>query len=148
MGAGLYSGDPTGDPAGIPCDPESWSEDSKRSVAFELPPRPYRDKAYRCWRCGAPDVFTAADQKHAFEVRKVHISHQRVLCRTCHRERVGLEREASECRRRWITERDTLLGDPEFLRRWLEVLEMLPGYSGARDEANIVMLRRLTGLPG
>jgi hypothetical protein len=54
---------------------------------------------------------------------------------------------ASECRRRWATERDALLSDSEFLRRWLEVLESLPNYNGARDEANIVMLHRLTQLP-
>jgi hypothetical protein len=143
MGAGLYSGEPAGDPAGVPCDPEQWSEDSKRSVAYEFPPQPYRDKAYRCWRCRAPDVFTAAEQKHTFEVRKVHIDQQRVLCRVCHREWVALEREARDCRRRWTAERSALARDPEFLRRWLVVLEALPGYNGSRDEANIVMLRRL-----
>jgi hypothetical protein len=143
MGAGLYSGDPTGDPAGVPCDPGQWSEDSKRSVAYEFPAKPYRDKAYRCWRCQAPDVFTAAEQKHAFEVQKANISQQRVLCRACHREWVGLEREADECRRRWAAERAALRNDPEFLRRWLAVLEALPKYNGARDEANIAMLRRL-----
>jgi Probable zinc-ribbon domain len=148
MGAGLYNGEPTGDPAGVPCDPESWSEESKRSVAYLFrPPRPYRDKAYQCWRCGARDVFTAVEQKHAFEVRKVNISQQRILCLVCHSEWVRLEREASECRRRWATERHTLLCDSDFLDRWLEVLESLPDYNGARDEANIVMLHRLTQLP-
>ena len=143
MGAGRYSGEPSGDPAGVLCDPECWSEDSKRSVAYDFPPRPYQDKAYLCWRCRAPEVFTAADQKHAFEVRKVHICQQRFLCRVCHREWVVLEREVSECRQRWIAEQPTLPRDPEFLRRWLVVLEALPGYNGGRDEANIVMLRRL-----
>ena len=143
MGAGLYSGEPVGDPAGVPCDPEQWSEDSKRSVAYEFAPQPYRDKAYRCWRCRAPDVFTAAEQKHTFVVRKVHIDQQRVLCRACHRTWVTLEREARDCRRRWSAERSALACDPEFLRRWLVVLEALPGYNGSRDEANIVMLRRL-----
>ena len=143
MGAGLYSGEPVGDPTGVPCDPEQWSDDSKRSVAYEFAPEPYRDKAYRCWRCDAPDVFTAAEQKHAFEVRKAHIDQQRILCRACHREWVGLEREAGECRRRWASEDAALRRDPAFLRRWLVALERLPGYNGARDEANIVMLRKL-----
>jgi hypothetical protein len=143
VGAGLYDGEPTGDPAGVPCDPEQWSEDSKRSVAYTFAPRPYRDKAYLCWRCRAPDVFTAAEQKHTFEVRKANISQSRVLCRACHRERASLEREARECRKRWAAEGSALRHDHEFLRRWLVVLEALPGYNGARDEANIVMLRRL-----
>jgi len=144
MGAGRFSGDPAGDPAGIPCDPEQWSEDSKRSVAYEFrPARPYRDKAYVCWRCKAPDVFTAAEQKHTYEVQKANISQQRVLCRACHREWVRLESEAGECRRRWAAERATLRNDLEFLRRWLGVLEALPGYNGATDEANATMVRRL-----
>ena len=88
-------------------------------------------------------MFTAADQKHAFEVRKVNISQARVLCGACYRERVGLEREARECRRRWVIERPARPRDPEFLRRWLVVLEALPRYAGATDEANIVVLRRL-----
>jgi Probable zinc-ribbon domain len=143
MGAGLFAGDPTGDPAGVPCDPDCWSEESKRSVAYEFRPPVYRDKAYRCWRCGAPDVFTAADQKHTFEVRKANISRQRVLCGACHRERAELEREAGECGRRWAAGRVKLVRDPGFLRRWLEVLESLPGYGGANDEANIARVRRL-----
>jgi Probable zinc-ribbon domain len=143
MGAGLFSGDPTGDPAGVLCDPDCWSAESKRSVAYEFRPPMYRDKAYRCRRCGAPDVFTAADQKHAFEVRKANISQQRVLCEACHRGRAGLEQQAGECRRRWAAERGTLVRDSCFLRQWLEVLESLPGYGGANDEASITMLRRL-----
>lgn len=144
MGAGRFSGDPTGDPAGVPCDPEQWSEDSKRSAAYEFrPPRSYRDKAFTCWRCNAPDVFTAAEQKHKFEVLKANISQQRVLCRACHLEWVGLEKEAGECRRRWAGERAALRNDAEFLRRWLAVLEALPGYNGAEDKANVGMLRRL-----
>ena len=143
MGAGLYSGDPTGDPAGIPSDPECWSDDSKRSVAYSFAPRPYRDKAYLCSRCRQPDVFTAAEQKHTFEVRKANISQQRVLCRACHREWVGRDHEARACRQRWAAEHHTLRLDADFLRRWLGVLESLPGYNGVRDAANIAMLRRL-----
>jgi hypothetical protein len=144
MGAGRFSGDPTGDPAGVPCDPELWSEESKRSVEYEfVPPRPYRDKAYLCWRCKAPDVFTAAEQKHTYEVQKANISQQRVLCRECHREWVALERQVGECRRRWAAERSVLIYDPAFLRRWLAALEALPRYGRPRDEGNIAMLSRL-----
>ena len=143
MGAGLYSGEPTGNPAGVPSDPEQWSEESKRSVAYTFIPRPYLDKMYQCWRCQQPDVFTAVEQKHTFEVQKANISQQRVLCRACHREWAGLVREARDCRQRWAAEHLSLARDSEFLKRWLVVLEALPGYNGSRDEANIVMLRRL-----
>ena len=143
MGAGLYSGEPTGDPAGVPSNPECWSDESKQSVAYLFTPQPYRDKAFLCWRCRNPDVFTAAEQKHTFEVRNANISQQRVLCRVCHREWVKLDRESRLCRQRWASEHHTLRRDAAFLRRWLVVLESLPGYNGVRDEANMVMLRRL-----
>lgn len=143
MGAGLYSGEPVGDPAGVPCDPECWSEESKRSVGYELAEKTYRDKAYLCWRCRTPDVFTAVEQKHAFEVRKVYIDQQRVLCRTCHREWVALDLEAYECRRQWAVENASVRGNKEFLQRWLVVLESLSEYNAKRDEANIAMIRRL-----
>jgi Probable zinc-ribbon domain len=143
MAAGFFRGEPTGDPAGIPSDPDCWSESDKRSVAYTFAPEPYRDKAYLCWRCKLPDVFTAAEQKHYYEVRKVNLSQSHSLCRECFRVRVGLDREVLKCRRRWITERPALLRDPEFLRRWLVVLEELPMYCGATDRANIVMLERL-----
>ena len=143
MGAGLFPGDPAGDPAGVPCDPEQWSDASKRSVAYDLPPRPYRDKAYRCCRCETPDVFTAAEQRHDFEVRKVSICAQRVLCRACHAERARLDQTARDHRRRWAIGRSELRGDAEFIRGRLAVLEALPAYGGEPDRANIVMLNRL-----
>src|SRR5262245_3067519 len=132
MGAGLFDGGPMGDPAGVPCDPECWSEESKRSVAYEFSPRRYQDQVYFCRRCRTRDVFNAMDQKHAFEVQKVNISQQRILCRACHREWVQLDREACECRRRWAADRNDHRRDVEFLRHWLFVLEALPGYNGSR----------------
>ena len=148
MAAGFFRGEPTGDPVGIPSDPKCWSESVKRSVAYMIASEPgadntYRDKAYLCWRCKQPDLFTAADQKHDYEVRKVRLEQSHSLCRECFRVRVGLEREVLKCRRRWITERPALLRDPEFLRRWLIVLGELPGYGGVGDGANVVMLERL-----
>ncbi len=143
MGAGLFSGKPTGNPDGIASNPDDWSEESKRSVAYSFDPKPYLDKAYSCRRCSAPDVFTADDQKHTFEVRKANISQQRSLCVTCHREWCHFDREVREYRRRWAADRRGLRCDLEFLRHWLVVLEALAKYNGCVDRANIVMLRRL-----
>jgi hypothetical protein len=143
MGVGFNDGGPVGDPDGVPCDPERWSEDSKRSVAYEFRPRRYRDKVYFCWRCDAKDVFTAKDQQHAYEVRKVNINQARCLCQACYKVWIGLEQEALHCRERWGNERKTLRNDLEFLRGWLAVLEAIPGYKGKADYANISRLRRL-----
>lgn len=143
MGAGFFSGEPTGNSDGIASNPDDWSEASKRSVAYSFDPQPYLDKAYLCLRCSAPDVFTAEDQKHTFEVRKANISQQRSLCVTCHREWFHLDREVREYRRQWATDRRGLHRDLKFLRHWLVVLEALAGYNSNVDRANIVMLRRL-----
>ncbi|MFO0802167.1 MAG: zinc-ribbon domain containing protein [Gemmataceae bacterium] len=142
MGAGYYTGQPM-DSVGVPCDPQQWSEESKRSVANDFPQESYQDKSYYCWRCRTPEVFTAAEQKHTFEVRKANIAQQRILCRSCHEARVLLNREIIECRQKWIEDRLALVRDHGFLRRWLSILETLPEYGESRDEANIVMLGRL-----
>ncbi|CAN5237598.1 hypothetical protein BH11PLA2_BH11PLA2_35950 [soil metagenome] len=143
MGAGFFTGEPTGDPAGVPCDPDCWSVESKRSYAYHYTPRPYRDLAYNCWRCQALAVFTAQDQKYTFEVRKAHISQQRVLCEACYLEWVELVRESNEYRKRWLAERSVLMHNQEFLQRWLIVLQSMPRYNGVYDEANINMIQRL-----
>ena len=148
MSAGLYSGEPTGDPAGVPCDPECWSESSKRSVAYLFPPRPYRDKAYTCWRCGAADVFTAAEQKCAFEVRKANISQARALCRACHSEFARLKREARACESGWHARRAECSRDPAFLRRWLAALESLPSYGLTPQKRQTAVLRQLLARHG
>ena len=147
MGAGFYGGEPTGDPAGVPSDPECWSGECKRSPDYTFAPKSYRDKAYLCWRCRQPDVFTAAEQKHTYEQLKANLWQSRSLCAACHQERVGLEREARECRLRWAADRAALRRDHDFLLHWLVVLEALPRYGGARDSAHIVMLRRLVAAP-
>jgi hypothetical protein len=143
MGAGYAYGEPSDGTGGLPADPANWSEASRRSVGAIFPPRPYTDIEYVCWRCKRPDVFTAEQQKHAYEVRKAYIWQQRILCRECYRERQALEQEARVCRRRWADERRSLRSDLGFLRRWLTVLEALPEYKGTADRANIAMLWRL-----
>lgn len=138
--------DTPNDAAGVPSNPDVWSAKSKQSSIYShFPPESYRDIHYDCWRCKQPAVFTAEEQKHAFEVRKAYIWQRRSLCGACFRERVAVEREIAECRRRWAAERDALRRDTDFLRRWLALFEALPGYGGEWDSANITMLQRLAG---
>ena len=122
---------------------EEWSEASKRSVEYTFEPRPYVDIPYMCWRCKAPAVFTAEDQKRTYEVQKAHLWQSRVLCVPCHAERCRLDREVLVCRRRWAVGKRELQRDIEFLRHWLAVLEAQAGHGARMDEANIIRLRRL-----
>jgi hypothetical protein len=126
-----------------PVNPNHWSESSKRSGIFQTPPSHYEDIAYRCARCGEPAVFTAADQKLAFEGRKAYIWQRRVLCPECWGERQRIEHGIRECQTRWRDRKSELQRDREFLRHWLGLLERHPEYGGRKNHAGINMLRRL-----
>jgi len=129
----------------LPADPEKWSAKSKQSVVYQLGfagSKAYQDIEYTCWRCQAPSVFTAEQQREAFEVQEKYIDQRRILCADCWRVRRGLEASVREYRSRWKQRKPALQNDRPFLSRWLECLEALPGYSAARDTAGIAMLRR------
>lgn len=48
----------TNRPTSVLADPEQWSEQSKRSVAYVFR-KEYEDMAYNCARCKAACLFTA-----------------------------------------------------------------------------------------
>ena len=80
----------------VPAEPSKWSEASQRSVVAEWT-REYRDIEYSCGRCHAHAIFSAADQKHAFEVMKAPIYQRRVLCIDCWRQSLVLARDIEHC---------------------------------------------------
>jgi hypothetical protein len=128
-----------------PVNPNHWSEKSKRSVTFQVPPSHYEDVHYKCGRCRRDAVFTAVDQKLAFEGRKAHIWQSRTLCSECWSERRRIEHDIRGCQVRWRTDERQLQHDGEFLRRWLRLLESHPDYGRRKNHAGIAMLRRLAG---
>ncbi len=70
--------------ATVAADPMKWSATSQRSRGFDPHGvRGYADEYYWCRRCGAPAVFTAEQQREAFEVRKKPIYQRRVHCERC-----------------------------------------------------------------
>lgn len=73
--------------AWIPADQSFWSEASKRSRSY-APNRElrYYDEFYWCEHCRAPCVFTASDQKHAYEVEKRYLYQTRKLCDRCYKQ--------------------------------------------------------------
>lgn len=71
--------------ASVLADQSAWSESSKRSRSYEPDATiRYFDEFYWCERCDAPCVFTAAQQKHAYEVEKRYLFQTRKLCDGCH----------------------------------------------------------------
>ncbi len=66
-------------------DQSLWSEASKRSRSYDQNGEAhYYDEYYWCEQCEAPCVFTAADQKQAYEVEKRYLHQTRKLCRKCY----------------------------------------------------------------
>lgn len=69
----------------VAADTSLWSDASQRSrsyapgVALD-----YFDEFYWCCDCGAAAVFTAAEQKRAYEVEKRYFLQTRKRCNACH----------------------------------------------------------------
>ena len=68
----------------VPSNPDAWSAQSKRSRGYEPGVTGhYYDEYYWCRKCGAPAVFSAAEQKYRYEVLQRHICQTRILCNPC-----------------------------------------------------------------
>lgn len=126
-----------------PADTSLWSEQSRRSVSFGWT-KEYRDIKYQCWRCSAPAVFTAQDQKYTFEVKKAPIDQRRILCIDCWRQSLKVRKELAGCVEQWADSKANLAKDKAFLIRWLELLELLEKFVPYRpDTARKNMIKRL-----
>jgi hypothetical protein len=133
------------EPGRVPADPTSWSQASQRSVAAGWTTE-YKDIFYKCWHCQAEAVFSAADQKYTYEVKKAPIDQQRILCEKCWHESLGIASQLRECQSQWAASKPSLQTDPAFLSRWLALLEAQERYVPSRhDVARKNMLRKLLG---
>lgn len=121
----------------------NWSEQSRRSLAAEFAGTHYQDQPLRCRRCDREFVFTAAQQRQAFEVRKAYIWQHPILCAACLQQRIALTGELRRLQRQWRAQRATFKRDIAALRRWRELLRQLPFYGCRRDVAQIAMMERL-----
>ena len=127
----------------VPADCSQWSEASQRTVAADFI-REYKDKHYKCWHCQADSVFTAAEQKYIYEVRKADINQQRLLCQECWRRSNEIAGELESCVQSWAASKPALKSDKPFLSRWLALLEERETYVPLRrDVARKNMLRRM-----
>ena len=135
-------------PISIAADPNQWSDQSKQSVAFQFNfIREYVDKAYECHRCGTTCVFTAADQKYTFEIKKASIDQRRKLCAACWSASHVLKINLAERDVRWTEAKDELRTDREFLAGWLKLLTEWADFAPYKqDVAKINMLRGLLDL--
>lgn len=126
----------------IPIDASRWSSASQRSMSSISPTGQYEDIHYDCIACRAPSTFSAEAQKDAFEARKAYIWQRRVLCDACFETRWSCERELRAIRSRWRASRAEARRDAAMLRRWLELMVLLPTYGARRDVAAIAMVKK------
>ncbi len=126
-------------------DPERWSKESKQSLAYELfAPKEYADRHYLCRRCDKPAVFSAADQKYTYEVKKGYIHQCRLLCPECWKGLRAVEHDIRACEARWADSRESLKQDMAFLENWLDLLRKHDTYEPSRkNTATQNMLRKL-----
>ena len=111
----------------VPADPDQWSEKSKQSYSYHYT-KEYKDIAYKCWRCGKEEVFTAEDQKYTYEVKKAYIDQQRILCHDCWKQSLEVANDIRKCEQQWAESKEILRNDPGFLSKWLELLESRDEY--------------------
>ena len=127
----------------VKADPNKWSRQSRQSFGAYLT-KEYVDIPYFCWRCGKPDVFTAEDQKHSFEVKKNYFWQRRLLCQSCWQQAIVIKKELQSCQKRWASSKPSLQNDKKFLSQWLELLTRLEQYVPYRpDSARKAMLAKL-----
>jgi hypothetical protein len=103
----------------------------------------YRDIEYQCSRCHRSAIFSAEDQKIAFEVKKASIWQRRHFCPACWSERLEIEGKISRCEAEWKSRKDQLQKDIPFLNGWLALLQLRPSYGASENTSAIAMLRRL-----
>jgi len=122
---------------------EQWSPGSRGGLDEFFAGEFYEDKPYLCRACGHRSVFTAEQQQYAYEVKKALIYRERVLCESCFGERRRLEAASNDFLASWSKNKAALKANGGELRRWKEILELLPKYGARQDTARIGMLTKL-----
>lgn len=126
-------------------DRDQWSEASKRSYAYHYRRQHYEDIPYNCRRCRKACVFTGADQKIAFEVKKHYIWQRRTLCGDCHKALVGLRQLHRAMEIKWAARKTELSTDVAFMVAWRNVLLLFPAFGSREGGAMAKRLERLIG---
>jgi hypothetical protein len=120
-----------------------WSERSQLSLSAHYV-KEYTDHHYVCWRCKRKAVFSAADQKHTFEVKKAPIDQRRTLCTECWRGLLEIDRDIKLCEQQWAESKKSLRLNADFLTKWLGLLVLREEFVPYRpDTAAQGMLRKL-----
>ncbi len=125
----------------VPIDKNAYSESSKRSVGHEFLGDFYADINYKCSKCKKPEVFSAQDQKEAYEVRKEYMWAKRKLCDVCWHERKAIEKQLKDKEQWYAKNKEQALKDSEFLHGWLSLLQEYPKYGKKSNPARVKFIQ-------
>lgn len=134
---------PENERVSVPTNPNNWSKETRQMTDRYGEPTHYFDEYYWCECCAAMAVFTAEEQRVAYEERKAYLCQRRTLCSTCHEHRTRIVSELKDIRALWRSDRSRLQADTQFLDRWLRLLHDHVKHGGAADESHMEMLGRL-----
>lgn len=126
----------------VPADKSKWSESSKNSYSYESCIEGYADISYKCYKCGNCAVFTAQDQKEAFEVRKCYVWQRRNLCAACYDEFSALKTAIKNYEKLWASESDLSKSTAPYIRDWFLALNMVPSFGKRANQAMITHLKK------
>lgn len=127
-------------PSRVPVNRERWSESSQRTYALmEF----YEDIIWSCRGCGQSSVFTAQEQKQAFEVEQVYIYWRPRLCDACAQKKKATVEAMRRYEARWKTSNQELQHDLAFLKQWVALLGTYTNLSGRRNDSLLQMLQQL-----
>lgn len=116
-------------------DKNQWSEESKKSYAYDSSCAYYEDIKYPCYACGVSVVFAAEEQKVTYEVKKRYIWQRRTLCPQCYRQLQQLKSQIELYEQKWSGESEANKPHVAYIAEWLACIQMLPKYGKRKNQA-------------
>jgi len=121
---------------------ERYCRNSKGSYGLEIKANFYTNITYKCRSCGKFDVFSAIEQKKAYENRKEYYEQVRVLCQDCWRSKRKLLKMAQEYESSYCRSKKAKLEDLDFLIGWFNTLKEYKKYTHRYNQMRIKFLRK------
>ncbi|MCU7875140.1 MAG: hypothetical protein KZQ91_20585, partial [Candidatus Thiodiazotropha sp. (ex Lucinoma borealis)] len=122
---------------------KAWSKESKHSYAYLSNEAFYEDEKYKCYKSGKIAVFSAQEQKKAYEVDKRYIWQKRSLCQTCYSAYNNIKSKISNFEQEYGSEIKNHSIDALIIKVWLNMLKEVPSYGKPLDRAKVTMLENM-----
>jgi len=121
---------------------DRYSRNSKNSYGLHLRENFYSNITYKCRSCGKLDIFSAIEQKKAYENRQEYYEQKRILCQDCWRSKRRLLKLAQNLEAEYCRNKQAKLEDLDFLLSWFNTLNEYKKYSHRYNHMRIKFLRK------